>query len=370
MMTGRFYIALLLSLFLAASARAEVMIAVALPLTGPVAGLGEEMRSGIEAAIEEINAAGGVLGEQFKVRYFDDACNATQAAAVAGKVVASGPFALIGHLCSTATLAASNTYSEYVIPQITLSSNVQITGSGYTHLFRLMGRDDQQAPALAKYMARSLARADRLAVIDDKGSWGVGFADKLVESLEGKGVKTKLRDKISIGQKDFSSLISKFREEDITVVAMGLYPMEAGLLVRQAREQGFKGSFFAGDPIQTNEFWKIADTAGESVRFSGPFDPRNTPKGDKLRAKLVTNKKPVSVYTFYAYAAVETIADALRQAGTKNTTALLLSLRRNTLNTIFGPINFDEHGDLKTFNYGIYAWHEGEMLPLSFKSAE
>lgn len=351
----------------ALSTRAEITIAVVGPLSGPVAGLGEEMRTGIDAAVAATNDAGGILGEKVKAVFFDDACNPTQAATISGKVVSSGPLAIIGHLCSSATLAASRTYAEYVIPQITLSSNVQVTESGYTHLFRLMGRDDQQAPDLANYMARSLARADRLAVIDDRGSWGIGFADKLVSSLDTKGVKTVLRDSIVIGQKDFSALIAKLRENDITVVAMGLYPMEAGLFVRQAREQGFKGTFYGGDPLQTAEFWKIAGGAGEGVRISGPFDPRASKAGAAIKATALKHNKPFGVYSYYAYAAVETVADALKQAGAKNSTALLLSLRENTINTLFGPMAFDEKGDLKSFHYGIYAWHEGEILPLSFQ---
>jgi branched-chain amino acid transport system substrate-binding protein len=353
--------------FLPLATHADIRIAVVAPLSGPVAGTGDELKSGIEAAAKAINEQGGVLNQKIVLDFFDDACNPTQSTTVAGKVIATGPFAVIGPLCSGATLASAITYADYGVAQITFSSNTQITESGYKHLFRLMGRDDTQTISLAAYMSRSLARADKLAVLDDKNAWGRGFADKLVAALDAKGVKPTLRDSISQGQKDFTSLITKFRETDITVVALGMHAMEAGLLVRQAREQGFKGTFYGGDALQTADLWKIAGPAAEGLRFSGPYDPRNTERGKQLMLYLKENKKPYGVYTNYGYAAVETLAQALKRAGAKNGTDLLLALRDATFNTLAGEISFDQKGDLKKYTYQIYAWHEGDTVPLSFQ---
>ena len=347
---------------LALPAEAKIRIAVAGPFSGSVAGLGEELRSGADAAVEDINNAGGVLKQELVLQYYDDACNATQASMVANKIVIDYPVAIIGHLCSAATLAASNSYNESGLPQITLSSNVQITESGYKHLFRIIGRDDNQARDLATYMEKSLTSHDVIAVIDDKGSWGLGFAQKLVEELKNKNLSTAFRDSINQGQKDFSALITRLKKEEVTTVALALYDMEASLLVRQAREQGYKGIFFGGDPLMTPQFWKVAGKAAEGMRISGPYDPRKTDEGKALMDRLTKANKPSGVYSYYAYAAVQAFAQAINNAGEWNSTSILKRLHEDTLNTIIGEISFDTRGDLKDFNYDIFIWHDGKLL--------
>jgi branched-chain amino acid transport system substrate-binding protein len=349
-------------ILLSSPAYAEIRIAVAAPLSGEVAALGEEIRSGADAAVADINAKGGVLGQQIILQYYDDSCNATQAATVANKITIDFPVGIIGHLCSATTLAAANTYGEAGIPQIAFSSNVQVTQSGYRHLFRLMGRDDNQTADLATYMSHSLKSTDKIAVLDDKGSWGMGFADKLTEQLPTHKLTVGLRDSVSQGQKDFSSLITRLKKEGITAVGLGLQTMEAGLLIRQAREQGFEGAFFGGDPILSPEFWRIAGRAAEGVRLTGPYEPRKTEQGKNLKQRLTHDHKAIGAYNYYAYAAVQVYAQAITKAGAPNSTALLQTMREATFDTVLGPIRFDARGDLIDFHYQIFIWHDGETL--------
>lgn len=345
-------------------ALADIHIAMAFPLSGAVAALGEEIRSGANIALDDINAKGGVLGQKLVLDYVDDACNATQATSVANKIVSNLPVAVLGHLCSAATLAAAPIYGEAGLPEITISSNAQITENNYRHLFRLMGRDDNQAPELAAYVVKSMkSPTDKVAVLDDKGSWGVGFAsaaETTFKSISSRKIDIAVRDSITQGQTDFSSLITRLKESKVTHVVLGLYHMEAGLLVRQARQQGFTGAFFGGDPIQTPEFWKIAGGAAEGVMQTGPFEPSGTDKGKALVAALSKAKQPVGIYTFYAYAALETIADAIRQAGAVKSDAIIKTLSSGKFDTLLGPVSFDAKGDLRNFKYQIFAWHNGE----------
>lgn len=358
--------AALLALLLCAGfpARADITIAISAPLTGEIATLGEDIRSGAEAAAETINAKGGVRGEKLVLAFQDDACNAGQATSVANKIVAYAPLAVIGPLCSAATLAASPIYAENALPEITLSSNASITDKGLKSLFRLMGRDDKQAPDLAAHILKHLSKESKIAVLDDKGSWGLGFSSAAEATLKAGGKSIALRDSVTAGQKDFSSLITKLKENGITHVVIGLYHVEAALLIRQAREHNFKGQFYGGDPIQTPEFWKIAGDSAEGVQQSGPFDPKNTDAGKALLEQLKKAGKPVGIYSFYAYAAVETVAEALRKAGKKDSPALFATLKEGGLKTLLGNVSFDAKGDLKNFTYQMFEWHKGDYAPI------
>lgn len=356
-------LALLFAFLFASSAHAELRIAMAFPLSGGEAVQGEEIRTGANLAVEEMNAKGGILGQKIILDYHDDACNATQATSVANKIVSNPPVAVIGHLCSSATLAAAPIYGEANLPEITFSSNTTITEKNYKHLFRLIGRDDNQAPMLAGYVAKDLKPTDKVAVLDDKTSWGAGFAataEEALRSMNSKMVNVAMRDSVNVGQKDYSSLITKFKQDGITHVVLGLLHVEAGLLVRQAREQGYKGQFFGGDPIQTPEFWKIAGSAAEGFEQTGPFDPQDTDKGKAIVAALKKDNHSIGIYTFYAYAGIQTIAQAIAKAGSTKSDAIIEALRSGTFDTLLGNVSFDAKGDLKDFKYQLFIWHNGK----------
>lgn len=358
-----FALCALLNMAMTHLAYAEIHIAIASPLSGGEAVQGEEIRTGANMAIEKINAMGGVLGQQVILDYLDDACNATQATSVANKIVSKPPVAVIGHLCSAATMAAAPIYNEANLPEITFSSNSQITEKGYKNLFRLIGRDDSQAPMLANSISKTLKDNDKIAIIDDKSSWGVGFSDiaeGTFKSTITAPINIAMRDSIAVGQKDFSTLITKLKQNNITHVVLGLLHMEAGLMVRQAREQGFKGQFYGGDPIQTPEFWKIAGEAAEGFQQTGPFDPQSTDKGKVIVASLKKANGSIGIYTFYAYAAVETITQAIAVAGSVKNEAVIKALQDGRYETLLGRVSFDAKGDLNNFKYQMFIWHDGQ----------
>ncbi|MBY0428754.1 MAG: branched-chain amino acid ABC transporter substrate-binding protein, partial [Alphaproteobacteria bacterium] len=277
--------------------------------------------------------------------------------------VSKPPVAVIGHLCSAATLAAAPIYNEANLPEITFSSNSQITENGYKNLFRLIGRDDNQAPMLANAIAKTLKDNDKIAIIDDKSSWGAGFADTAEGTFKGittAPVNIAMRDSVAVGQKDYSALITKLKENNITHVVLGLLHVEAGLLVRQAREQGYKGQFYGGDPIQTPEFWKIAGEAAEGFQQTGPFDPQSTPKANVIVSSLKRSNTSIGIYTFYAYAGIETIVQAITKAGSIKNDAVIKALQDGVFDTILGHVSFDKKGDLENFKYQMFIWHDGQ----------
>jgi branched-chain amino acid transport system substrate-binding protein len=126
-------------------AYAEVRIGLAAPLTGPMAWAGAASEQGVEVAVADLNARGGVLGEQIELITADDYCNGEQAVAAATKLVANRVAAVFGHPCSGAAIPASKVYSDAGLLMIsTFATNPKLTEQGLTNVFRVVGRDDLQ----------------------------------------------------------------------------------------------------------------------------------------------------------------------------------------------------------------------------------
>ncbi|NUB16760.1 ABC transporter substrate-binding protein [Azospirillum brasilense] len=138
----------------AGAAQADITIALAGPMTGAAAAYGEQTRAGVEAAVADINAKGGLLGQKLVLTIADDACDAKQAVAAANKLVSQNVAAVIGHVCSGASIAASNVYGEEGIVMISpTATSPQLTDRGLKNVFRVCGRDDQQGEVAAKLIA-------------------------------------------------------------------------------------------------------------------------------------------------------------------------------------------------------------------------
>ena len=135
-------------------AGAEIMIGAAGPITGPLAWIGEQMQRGAEMAVADINAAGGVLGQQVRLITADDFCDPKQAVAAAQKLVSDGVVFVVGHYCSGASIPASKVYEAAGILQISpASTNPMLTEQGYANVFRVIGRDDAQGIVAGNYLA-------------------------------------------------------------------------------------------------------------------------------------------------------------------------------------------------------------------------
>ena len=143
----------------AGAAQAEIVIATAGPMTGQYAIFGEQMQKGAEQAVKDLNAAGGVLGEQLALQVGDDACDPKQAVAVANQMVNEGVVLMAGHFCSGSSIPASQVYNEEGILQISpASTNPQLTEQGFDNVFRICGRDDQQGTFAGQLRGRQQRR--------------------------------------------------------------------------------------------------------------------------------------------------------------------------------------------------------------------
>ncbi|HYF86845.1 branched-chain amino acid ABC transporter substrate-binding protein [Azospirillum sp.] len=346
------------------AAAADVKLGLAGPVTGQYASFMEQMRRGADLAVADLNAAGGINGEKVVLQVADDACDPKQAVAVANRFVADGVQAVVGHFCSSSTIPASSVYAEAGLVIVTpASTNPTITERGLTNMFRVCGRDDQAAGVAAKQIvSRDLGRT--IAIVHDKSTYGQGIAEGVRTELAQQGRNVVLFEGITQGERDFSSLVARMRALNVDVVFFGGYHTEAGLLVRQAAEQGLKTRFVAGDGLATTEFAAIAGPASDGVMFTFYPDPRvNAGTADLVQRFRAAGFEPEG-FTLYTYAAVNVLADAAKAAKTMKGDRLAAALRAGTYRTVLGDIRFDQKGDPNSEPFVLYAWNNGTYAPL------
>jgi branched-chain amino acid transport system substrate-binding protein len=168
--------------------RAEVLIGDASPLTGPISWVGAQYLAGTELAVADLNATGGVLGEQVQLVSVDDACATEQAVAAARKLISDGVVFVVGHVCSGAAIAAAPLYEAASVTMMSASAtNPRLTEEGRANVFRVVGRDDQQGIIAGDYLAEHWGDK-RIAILHDGQPYGAGIAAESRKQLNKRGV--------------------------------------------------------------------------------------------------------------------------------------------------------------------------------------
>ena len=262
----------------ATASQADIAIALAGPLSGPAATYGEQTRAGVEAAVADINAKGGINGEKLVLTVEDDACDGKQAVAVANKLVNRKVVAVIGHVCSGAAVAAADVYADEGILMVTPTATTpQLTESGLKNVFRVCGRDDQQGVVAARAILDRF-KGRKVAILHDKQAYGKGLADAVKAELNKAGVQEALYASVNAGERDYTPVVTRLKSEGIDVVYYGGYETEFGLIVRQAAELKFAPQFIGADGLNGQSYWNITGPAGEGTLFTFAPDPQGKPE--------------------------------------------------------------------------------------------
>jgi branched-chain amino acid transport system substrate-binding protein len=343
------------------SAWADIQIGVSGPITGANAAFGAQLQKGAEQAVADLNAAGGMNGEQIKLSIGDDVSDPKQGISVANKFVADGVKFVDGHFNSGVTIPASEVYAENGMLMVTpAATNPQVTERGMSNVFRICGRDDQQGGIAGAYIAKNFPDA-KIAVIHDKTPYGQGLADETKKALEANGVKEALYEGVNVGDKDFSALIAKMKEAGVSVVYWGGLHTEAGLIMRQMADQGLKAQFMSGDGIVSNELASIAGDAVNGTLMTFAPDPRKNPAAKEVVEKFRAAGFEPEAYTLYSYAAVQVMVEAANKAGSNDPAKVAEMLKSGgPWKTAIGELSFDEKGDTTGNNYVIYEWKKGD----------
>ena len=343
----------------ASAASADIVIATAGPMTGQYASFGAQMKAGAEMAVADLNAKGGVLGQKLILEIGDDACDPKQAVAVANQFANKNVVLVAGHFCSGSSIPASDVYAEEGIIQISpASTNPKLTEMGKENVFRTCGRDDQQGQVAGTFLAEKY-KDGKVAILHDKSAYGKGLADETKAAMNKAGKQETVYEAYTAGERDYSALVTKLKAEGIDVVYVGGYHTEAGLLLRQMRQQGMKTQLISGDALVTQEFWGITGEAGEGTLMTFSPDPRKNPVAapvvEKFRAKGIEPEG----YVLYTYGTVQAWAQAAEKAKSTDTAKVIEALHANQFDTVLGSIGFDKKGDVTAPGYVFYEWKNG-----------
>lgn len=345
--------------FTAVQAHADITVALAGPLTGPNAIFGEQFKQGATKAVADINAKGGVLGQKLVLITADDACDPKQARSVAEDLSAKQVAVVIGHYCSGSSIPASEVYQENGILEISpATTNPLFTERNMDNVFRTCGRDDQQGPTAADYLMKHF-KGKAIAVVHDKSAYGKGLADQVKADLEKSGNKPVLYEAITAGEKDYSALVTKLKSVRADVVFFGGYQTEAGLIIRQMRDQALPAILMGGDALVSQDLWTITGAAGDGTLMTFNPDPRALPQNAQLVQYFRAQHYEPEAYTLYTYASIQVWAQAVEKAKSFDTAKVAAALRASTFETALGTIGFNAKGDNTAAGYVVYAWKNG-----------
>jgi len=355
-MKGKALLAGCIALAFSTMAQADIKVAVVGAMSGPVAQYGDQEFTGAEQAVADINAKGGIKGEKLQIVKYDDACDPKQAVAVANKVVNDGIKYVIGHLCSSSTQPASDIYEDEGILMITPAATApELTARGYKLILRTTGLDSDQGPTAAKYILDKV-KPQRIAIVHDKQQYGEGLARAVQDNLKKGNANVVFFDGITAGEKDFSTLVARLKKENIDFVYYGGYHPEMGQILRQARAAGLKTQFMGPEGVANVSLSNIAGESAEGLLVTKPknYDqvPANKPIVDAIKAK---KQDPSGAFVWTTYAALQSLQAGLNQSA--DPAEIATWLKANSVDTVMGPLSWDEKGDLKGFEFGVFDWH-------------
>src|SRR3569833_665191 len=280
----------------------DLTVAAAGPMTGGESAFGRQMKNGAEQAIADLNEAGGVLGKKLALDVEDDACDPKQARSVAEKIASARIPFVAGHYCSSSSIPASEAYADGDVQEITpASTNPLFTERKLWNVARVCGRDDQQGAVAAAFIAKNF-KGKNVAILNDKATYGKGLADETKKALNKLGVTEKLYESYNKGDKDFNAIVSRLKRDNIDLVYVGGYHQEAGLILRQLRDQGMKPSLMAGDALADKENASITKPTNKDTLFTFGPDPRKKPNTTTNKKKNKNKNNKPKNNTLYTYA--------------------------------------------------------------------
>jgi branched-chain amino acid transport system substrate-binding protein len=313
----------LLSVAVASSAAAQlggtpIRIAVGAPLSGGAATFGIEMKQAVDLALEEQNAAGGLLGARVEPRVADDEASDTKGQAVArGFCEDPTILAVVGHVNSNVSITASNVYQACGLLMLTpMSSSPAVTDRNLSNVFRLTNRDDHKGPGLAAYLYRKVGKRGAV-VVDDQTAYGKGLADLFAKAFTGLGGAVLARPTVKVGDRDFRALLTGL-PKDFDVLFFGGIA-EAAYVLKQMRELGMNQLFTCGDGCwNVKGFIQPAEgtaTKGEGVLVlsAAPAIGR-VPGSAEFGERYAKRFGPIANYAANSYDAARLVLRAIEHA--------------------------------------------------------
>jgi len=311
------------------------------PLTGGIAHLGKDNENGVKLAIDEANAAKTKIGGRdirFEMVSEDDQADPKVGNTVAQKLVDAKVAGVVGHLNSGTTIPASAIYNQAGLPMVSGSAtNPALTEQGFKGVFRVVGRDDQQGPAVANYLAAN-NKPKLVAVVDDATAYGEGLANEVEKTLKAAGVKVLPREKGTDKTVDWKAVLTKVKGKKPDAVFYGGMDATAGPLIKQARELKMTATFAFGDGACTDKMAELAGPAAEGLLCSQagiPVQAAGKKFLDAYKAKF--NAEPI-LYSPFTYDSANLLIAAMKRANSVEPAKYLPELQKISYDGATGKV--------------------------------
>jgi branched-chain amino acid transport system substrate-binding protein len=328
-----------------AQAQNEIIVGEFASLTGGSASFGQSSHKGTQLAIDELNAAGGVLGRKFKLITEDDQSVAGQPATIVRKLIAQDKaIAILGEVASSKSLEAAPICQQNKIPMISpASTNPKVTETG-DYIFRICFIDPFQGTVVSKF-ALSKGYKNVAVLTDVKQDYSVGLAEFFVKHFTANGGTITKEQKYSTGDKDFKAQLTSLKGGKPDAIFVPGYYGEVALLARQAKQLGIKAPLLGGDGWVGDSLLKVAGNALDGSFFSSHFSAEDkTPAVQEFVKKYQAKYAAVpDDMAALGYDSAMILADAIKRAGGTDSAKLRDAIAATKdFKAITGNITIDE----------------------------
>ena len=327
-------------------------------LTGPAAGLGQQILNGVELAVDQHNEANADC-EVGLVQY-DSQGNPDQAPQLATQAAGDDSvIGIVGPAFSGESAAAGPIFAEAGLPTISPSATgTDLADNGWDTFHRILGNDASQGPAAARYISDTVA-AESVFVMDDASEYGAGLSDIVKENLSDTVVG---EDTIQQGDTDFSASVTKVKSSNAETLFFGGYYTEASLLISQLRDGGWDGTFVVADGVKDPGFIDGAKDASEGTIITCPCIPPEDPAvAEFADAYEAAYGAAPGTYTAEAYDSANVFLNGLLD-GITDRGDMLDWVNNYDEPGITKQVKFDELGEVADIKIFAYKVEGGEIL--------
>jgi branched-chain amino acid transport system substrate-binding protein len=254
-----------------------IKLGVNMELSGAVASYGQSTLDGIELAVEEINAAGGVEGKTVELIKYDNKSAADEATTLATKLMTQdGVVAILGPATTGAFKAEIPVANDNKIPVISGSAtadDVTVDASGVKeYAFRICYSDSYQGTAMAKFAKDDLLVENAVVLMDTSNDYSKGLAKSFGDTFKADGGTIVAQESFVTGETDFNAVITKIKDKDFDAIFVAGYYQEAGLIIKQARAQGIDVPILGADGFDSPTLVELSGTeAASDIYFSNHY---------------------------------------------------------------------------------------------------
>ncbi|MEJ7139347.1 branched-chain amino acid ABC transporter substrate-binding protein [Amphibiibacter pelophylacis] len=364
----------LLAALVSAPALADqtVVIGLSSPLSGGQADFGGDNRDGAQMAVDALNAKGISVGGQtikFKLQAEDDSADPKQGVAVAQKLVDEKVGYVVGPYNSGVTIPATKVYRQGGAVVATVSTNPEVTASGYDRIFRTTPSDSQIGARMAEFAAADL-KIKRVAVIDDRTSYGQGIAGVFAEAAKKLGIQVVSTQYTNDKATDFTGIVTSLRGAKPDAVFYGGYSAQAGPMLRQMKMLGLGSvKMLGGDAICSTQTSDLAQGAISDAVYCGQggtmLDKATAGQSFIAQYKARYKRDPLT-YAVTFYDSVMMFANAMQKAGSTDPAKVAAWIHANPYAGIAGEYAFDAKGNQNKAGITVYQFKGA--APVAIKS--